>query len=93
MIGINIIGLFVIVVCAFLAVITQKPEHYANTQINSSPSYTPETKIPTLSDNVCSVKCCPGEFGCSGGCICLSKQQSDNIGFRGNNAKGPDPLQ
>jgi hypothetical protein len=93
MTGINVICLFVIIVCAFIAVLTQKPEHYANTQQSSpSPSYTPETRIPTLSDNVCSVKCCPGEFGCSGGCICLSKQQRDNIGARGNNANGADPV-
>jgi hypothetical protein len=86
--GINIIGIFVIVVCAVLTVLIQKPEQYANTMPQSSPTYTLNTKIPTLSDNVCSVKCCPGEFGCSGGCICMSKQQSETISYRGNNAKG-----
>lgn len=92
MTGLVITGFFVIVVCAFLAVLTQKPEHYANTTSQTLPTYTPEIKIPTLSDNVCSAKCCPGEFGCSGGCICLSKQQSETIGTRGNNAKGADPF-
>lgn len=92
MIGVNVICFFVIIVCAFIAVKLHKPEHYANLQLSSTTTYTPETRIPTLSDNVCSVKCCPGEFGCSGGCICLSKQQRDNIGSRGNNANSPDPL-
>jgi len=89
-----VVCFFVIIASAFIAVMTQKPEHYANLQ-PASPSptiYTPETRIPTLSDNVCSGKCCPGEFGCSGGCICLSKQQRDNIGSRGGNANGADPF-
>jgi hypothetical protein len=55
--------------------------------IQASHSLEAMNRIPTLSDNVCSHTCCPSEFGCSGGCICLTEEQKKALQNRGNNSR------
>ena len=33
----------------------------------------------------CKPECCPGEFSCSHGCVCLTKDQKNDLMLRGNN--------
>ena len=39
--------------------------------------------------NQCKPECCPGTYSCSGGCVCLTKNQSEFINSRGNNRTKP----
>lgn len=35
--------------------------------------------------NKCDPSCCPSTYSCSGGCVCMTKDQQDFIGTRGKN--------
>lgn len=35
--------------------------------------------------NKCDPSCCPSTYSCSGGCVCMTKDQKDFIGTRGKN--------
>lgn len=59
--------------------------------IPADPSVTSE-RLFMFADNSCSPSCCPGQFSCSGGCICLTQQQKDALSQRGNNAKNQDEI-
>ena len=69
------------------------------TSVSKEPSYTNGTNVDgtpnspaamsMLKYNQCRPDCCPGTYSCSGGCVCLSKKQSDFINARGNNRTTP----
>lgn len=40
-----------------------------------------------MSFNKCDPSCCPSTYSCSGGCVCLTKDQQQFIGTRGSNNK------
>lgn len=38
--------------------------------------------------NKCDPSCCPSTYSCSGGCVCMTKDQVNYVGTRGTNNKG-----
>jgi hypothetical protein len=40
-----------------------------------------------MSFNKCDPSCCPSTYSCSGGCVCMTKEQQNFIGSRGFNNK------
>ena len=68
-------------------------------KVSKEPAYTNGTNVDgtanspaamsMLKYNQCRPDCCPGTYSCSGGCVCLSKKQSDFINARGNNRTAP----
>lgn len=38
--------------------------------------------------NQCDPSCCPSTYSCSGGCVCMTKDQVNFVGTRGSNNKG-----
>lgn len=36
--------------------------------------------------NKCDPSCCPSTYSCSGGCVCMTKDQVNFVGNRGNNS-------
>jgi hypothetical protein len=98
-----ILGIFSIIVCAYLSQVVKErfesmPAPICDTQEVvfkpniSKPQSTITEAIPTLSQNQCSISCCPGQFSCSGGCICLTDEQKRAIGTRGYNATTRESL-
>lgn len=41
-----------------------------------------------MSFNKCDPSCCPSTYSCSGGCVCMTKEQQNFVGTRGSNNKG-----
>lgn len=39
-----------------------------------------------LAYNKCDPSCCPSTYSCSGGCVCMTKDQVNFVGNRGNNS-------
>ena len=39
----------------------------------------------TFTNNKCDPSCCPSTYSCSGGCVCMTKEQHNFIGTRGYN--------
>lgn len=39
----------------------------------------------TFSRNKCDPSCCPSTYSCGGGCVCMTKEQTNFIGTRGYN--------
>jgi hypothetical protein len=45
-----------------------------------------QPKMFMFAENQCNPSCCPGQFSCSGGCVCMTKQQETLLASRGNNS-------
>lgn len=102
LLSLQIIGLFCVLVCAYLSqLLNEKFTSFApvneplKTPVSrSKPHYINDiaNSIPTLSQSKCSISCCPGEFSCSGGCICLTNEQKMLLGTRGYNSTQRESL-
>lgn len=42
--------------------------------------------------NKCDPSCCPSTYSCSGGCVCMTKDQMNFVGSRGNNSSSCSAL-
>lgn len=40
-----------------------------------------------MSFNKCDPSCCPSTYSCGGGCVCLTDDQKNFLGTRGNNSR------
>lgn len=67
-----------------------KPVEYDNHE--SLPTVDGTDKAPRsmfmMAFNKCDPSCCPSSYSCSGGCVCMTDEQKNFLGNRGNNGKG-----
>ena len=84
------LGLTAIVLAAFIFEML-KPKRVKELfdSASASANANEQPKLFMFAENQCSPECCPGQFSCSGGCVCLTKQQEDILQSRGNNSKSP----
>ena len=84
------LGLVAIVVCALLSqMLHAKRTKETFDSVSASANTSQQPKLFMFAENQCSPECCPGQFSCSGGCVCLTKQQEEILQSRGNNSHVP----
>lgn len=70
----------------------QPPKELQYDNHESLPTVDGSAKAPRsmfmMAFNKCDPSCCPSTYSCSGGCVCMTDEQKNYLGNRGNNARG-----
>ena len=85
-----VLGVIAVIMCAVMSGLLK--EKREKEMFEAPVEKKEQPKLFMFAENQCSPACCPGQFSCSGGCVCLTKQQEAMLAARGNNSHIPDDI-